>query len=238
MVTAADFGDAVGYKDGIPLGPGVSNCSRFDLANQLEDPIVAIEVFVNKVVMGIIIKKKNKQVSFGSTDLRDSYIWTFDERYPLIGLFGYSGLDYINGLSFITYNLWTDCQTTGEDGTSPSEEEEGKGEDKDNTTDESGGKKDEEVDAGGAETVVTPEVEEEKGMDIATIGMYTGGVLVAILIIFIIVMIVEKIRKKHKRITEVVEFKPVDLDKHFKGIEERNKIAKSKALASRKPPKP
>ena len=31
LVTAADFGDAVGYKDGIPIGPGVSNCSRFDL---------------------------------------------------------------------------------------------------------------------------------------------------------------------------------------------------------------
>ena len=232
MVTAADFGDAVGYKDGVPLGPGVSNCSRFDLANQLEDPIVSIEVFVNKVVMGIIIKKKDKKVSFGDTDLRDSVIWTFDERYPLIGLFGYAGLDYINGLSFITYNLWTDCQS---EGTTPSEEEGKEGEkegegDKDNTTDESGGTKDEEVDAGGAETVVEPEVEEEKGMDIATIGMYTGGVLVAILIIFIIVMIVEKIRKKHKRITEVVEFKPVDLDKHFKGIEERNKIAKSKAL--------
>lgn len=99
---------------------------------------------------------------------------------------------------------------------------------------------DEEIDAGGAESVVTPDVEEdeESSTDIATIGIYTGGVLVAIIIIFIIVMIVEKIRKKNKRITEVVEFKPVDLDKHFKGIEERNKIAKSKALANRKPPKP
>lgn len=59
-------------------------------------------------------------------------------------------------------------------------------------------------------------------MDIVTIGIYTGGVLVAILIIFVIVMMIEKIRRKHKRITEVVEFKPVDLDKHFKGVEERN----------------
>ena len=96
--------------------------------------------------MGIIIKKKNRQVSFGNTDLRDSVVWTFDERYPLIGLFGYTGLDYINGLSFITYNLWTDCQTAGEEGTTPSEEEEeedkGEDKDKDKTTDESGGTKD------------------------------------------------------------------------------------------------
>ena len=110
MVTAADFGDAVGYKDGVPVGPGVSNCSRFDLSNQMEDPIVAIEVFVNKVVMGITIKKAAKQVSFGKTDLRDSFVWTFDNaRYPLIGLVGYTGLDYINGLSFVTYNIYTDC---------------------------------------------------------------------------------------------------------------------------------
>ena len=78
------------------------------------------------------------------------------------------------------------------------------------------------MNAGGAETAELEVDEEEGGVDIATIGIYTGGVLVAILICFIIVMIIEKIRRKHKRITEVVEFKPVDLDKHFKGVEERN----------------
>ena len=73
---------------------------------------------------------------------------------------------------------------------------------------------------------ITPEVDDKGAIDISTIGIYTGGALLAILLIFIIVMIVEKCRKKKKRITEVVEFKPVDLDAHFKGVEER-KIARS-----------
>ena len=84
---------------------------------------------------------------------------------------------------------------------------------------------------------ITPEVDDKGAIDISTIGIYTGGALLAILLIFIIVMIVEKCRKKKKRITEVVEFKPVDLDAHFKGVEER-KIARSKALANRKANKP
>ena len=55
--------------------------------------------------------------------------------------------------------------------------------------------------------------------------MYTGAVVVAIVIILAIVMLIEKVRKRNKRITEVVELKPVDLVKHYKGIEERNLAA-------------
>lgn len=71
--------------------------------------------------------------------------------------------------------------------------------------------------------------EGEDEIDIGTIGIYTGGVVFLLLIIFIVVLVVENIKKKNKQITEIVEFKPVDLDAHFKGVEER-KIAKSKAL--------
>lgn len=65
------------------------------------------------------------------------------------------------------------------------------------------------------------------------IGIYTGSAIFVILVIFITMLTIEKVRKKNKRITEVVEFKPVDLDAHFKGVEER-KIARSKALEKRK----
>lgn len=44
---------------------------------------------------------------------------------------------------------------------------------------------------------------------------------------------VERCRNKNKNLTEVVEFKPVDLDAHFKGIEQR-KLARSQALENRK----
>ncbi len=52
--------------------------------------------------------------------------------------------------------------------------------------------------------------------------MWTGAVFFFVLIIFIIVMAVDKCRRKKKRITEIVELKPVDLDAHRKGIAERN----------------
>ena len=48
-------------------------------------------------------------------------------------------------------------------------------------------------------------------------------------------MIVEKIRKKRKRITEVVEMKEFDLDAHFKGIAERNRAGKTPHPEVKKP---
>ena len=59
---------------------------------------------------------------------------------------------------------------------------------------------------GGGSDTITPEAEKPKaGLDIVTIGIYTGGVFCAIIIILVVVMIVEKVRRKRKRITEVVE---------------------------------
>lgn len=46
------------------------------------------------------------------------------------------------------------------------------------------------------------------------------------LIIFIVVMAIDKCRRSRKRITEVVEMKPVDIEAHRKGIAERNAKAK------------
>lgn len=170
--------------------------------------------------------------------MRDSVTWFFDPLHPVVGAYGYTGLDYISGMGFITYDLESDCQNTpipGPDDDKKDEtDEEGTSsvEDEDKVTEED---KDKEVDADDEETDDLEADEEEKGgVDIVTIGIYTGGVLVAILIIFVIVMMIEKCRRKHKRITEVVEFKPVDLDKHFKGVEERNQLARSKALETRK----
>lgn len=36
--------------------------------------------------------------------------WDFDPLHPLIGLYGYTGETYINGMGFITYDLESDCQ--------------------------------------------------------------------------------------------------------------------------------
>ena len=46
---------------------------------------------------------------------------------------------------------------------------------------------------------------EDEGIDVLTIGIYTAGGFFAILLIFICFLTVERIRKKRKRITEIVE---------------------------------
>ena len=243
LITAPEFGEAVEYQDGTPIGPAVAPCNRYAIANAAEDPIVSITLHVNEEVLGITIKKENTTGTFGQIDLRDSVTWFFDPLHPLVGAYGYTGLDYISGMGFITYDLESDCQNTPipgpeEDKKDETDDEEGTSpvEDKDKVTDED---KDNSEEAETDDLEADEEEEEKGGVDIVTIGIYTGGVLIAILIVFVIVMMIEKCRRKHKRITEVVEFKPVDLDKHFKGVEERNQLARSKALEARKAkPKP
>ena len=56
-----------------------------------------------------------------------------------------------------------------------------------------------------------------------TIGIYAGGVLLAILLVFCCVLCIEKVRKNRKRITEVVELKPVDIKLHRMRIAQQNK---------------
>lgn len=60
---------------------------------------------------GITIRKANTTGSFGNTDVRDSASWAFDPLHPLIGIYGYSDEDGITGMSFITYDLESDCQS-------------------------------------------------------------------------------------------------------------------------------
>ena len=228
MTTSPEFGDAVEYQDGNPIGPAVGSCNRYAIKDPADDPITSIILHVNEEILGITIQKANTTGKFGQTDLLNSVVWFFDPLHPVVGAYGYTGLDYINGMGFITYDLESDCQNTpipdpDDDKKDETDQEETSPiEDVDKVTED---ETDEKKDAVGDETdnLETDEEEEENGgIDIVTIGIYTGGVLVAILIIFVIVMMIEKCRRKHKRITEVVEFKPVDIDKHFKGVEERN----------------
>ena len=79
---------------------------------------------------------------------------------------------------------------------------------------------------------MTPDLEETGAIELTTIAIYTGSVLGGIILILIIVMLYEKIRDKRKRVTEVVELKPIDLDAHFKGIEDR----RNQKLSARKGP--
>ena len=61
--------------------------------------------------MGISFTKGEKTGNFGSTNLRDSVEFFFDEQNPLIGIYGNNdGTDYLHGIGFITYDLGDECQ--------------------------------------------------------------------------------------------------------------------------------
>ena len=78
-------------------------------------------LYLKEGVQGILIKKSNTTGKFGETDLRDSVTWNFDPQHPVVGIYGYTGFDSINGMGFITYDTENDCPST----TTPSSEEEG-----------------------------------------------------------------------------------------------------------------
>lgn len=72
--------------------------------------------------------------------------------------------------------------------------------------------------------VIPVEGEEKKEpLDLATIGIYTGVIFLAIFTVLIVVIGVERCRLRRRQITEVVELKPIDLDAHRKGIESRSR---------------
>ena len=112
LITAADLGNAVGFTDGNPIGPPAENCNRYAIANADTDPIISITLHYFTVVLGITIEKENTTGRFGRTDLRDSITFHFDTLHPVVGAYGYSGLAYINGMGFITYDMESDCQNT------------------------------------------------------------------------------------------------------------------------------
>ena len=65
----------------------------------------------------------------------------------------------------------------------------------------------------------------DDGLDTFRIGLYAGSLVLAIGLIIAGVICCNKICKKKKDLMEVeVEMKPVDLDQHFKGVEERSRL--------------
>jgi len=56
---------------------------------------------------------------FGLTDVRDSVNYVFTREKPLIGIYGFSGDKFINGMGFITYDLGDECQNFGKAAVDP-----------------------------------------------------------------------------------------------------------------------
>jgi hypothetical protein len=51
--------------------------------------------------------------NFGKIDTRESTNFSFTRENIPIGIYGYSGTESLNGLSFITYDLGEECQNFG-----------------------------------------------------------------------------------------------------------------------------
>ena len=62
------------------------------------------------MVVGITILAGGRTGNFGLTDVRDSVNYVFTREKPLIGIYGFSGEKFINGMGFITYDLGDECQ--------------------------------------------------------------------------------------------------------------------------------
>ena len=145
---------------------------------------------------GLVITTTARMVDFGQIDLSNVEKFYFSSDNLLIGMWGFQGPSYINGLGVIKYDTSSQCYKDLKDQVNAFEEYD--------------------------DSVKSKETEETEGIDILTIGIYTAGVFFAVLVLFIIVMAIERARKNSKRITEVVELKPVDLQAHFEGIAKRH----------------
>ena len=233
LLLSKEFGKNGDYIDMSASGPGTGVCRRYGILDPTTEPVKKIEFFVDDVVRGVTLLIGDKLGSFGKQDVRDKISFEFDENNPPVGIYGFSGDKYINAISFITYDLASDCQNFVAPAPVP-----------DPTADPdpsaTGGVVvvvDPVVDPNGvpavdnSAVVTTPDTSTEGintnenddgSVDIPTVAWYSGCIFLGVILILIIVLVVEKIRRRYKRITEVVEFKPVDIPKHFKSIEERN----------------
>jgi len=110
IVTAKEYGSAENYVDGTAIGPGTSNCTRYKIADSTNDYVSSILLHGNEVIIGITVNVGDRKGSFGVTDSRDEVLFEFTKEQPLIGIYGFDGTSFINGLSFITYDLVSFCQ--------------------------------------------------------------------------------------------------------------------------------
>ena len=106
--TALQYGKGP-YIDLTALGPAVdSKCNRVKFSNPPQDYVKKIVVHLNQVVVGLGLTVGERSVTFGLTGSQEIE-YTFSEAQPLIGLYGFEGSSFINGIGFITLDLTSDC---------------------------------------------------------------------------------------------------------------------------------
>ena len=130
----------------------------------------------------------NKTGSFGTTTVQESVIFRFTPQFPLIGLYGYNGPNFISGMSVITYDLSDECQYFKPAEVLEADQKE---------FEESKSKP----------VAASVDTAKEGVLDVETMAIYTGAAFALILVILAIVMVMEKIRRKYKRLTTIIRLK-------------------------------
>ena len=89
----------------------------------MNSPLVKIYIHYNgSGVVGITLFTRTRSAKFGITDTRDTEIYQFTSDKPVIGIYGTNGAVLTESISFIRWDLASDCQTKGDE---PPEVEEG-----------------------------------------------------------------------------------------------------------------
>ena len=114
---AEDYGTA-DYFDLSPGGPVVTGCLRYKIADPKVDSISKITVFTDGSIVGMTVIAGGRVGNFGNISVRDSVNFSFTREKPPIGIYGFTGTEFISGLGFITYDLGDECQNFGKADTS------------------------------------------------------------------------------------------------------------------------
>jgi len=161
------------------VGPGDELCGSYKLGDAIKEPVSNLVFFYDdEGVKGIRVATALKVGNFGQTDLAKKVNFAFTAESPLIGVYGFGREAGINGISVIKYELESDCYKGLQA----------------------------KVDSFSQVKDVEKSDEGEKSaIDILTVGIYTSAGFLSILLIFCCVLMIEKMRKNRKRITEIVE---------------------------------
>lgn len=100
--------DEFGSEESIemsPVGPGRKNCAEFTNSSPFYEAIDKLEFFfTDNTIRGVQIKTATRTGQIGDIDSLESSEFSFLPDYPLVGLHGYTGADYINVISVIRYD--------------------------------------------------------------------------------------------------------------------------------------
>ena len=89
-----------------PLGTGTENCLSHQFSDMQNSKVERLEFFTfGRAVTGFKVETATSAQLFGLTRGSDVIIFEFEKTKPLVGLFGFVGDPYINGVGVILFDI-------------------------------------------------------------------------------------------------------------------------------------